>query len=138
MKVIIAGSRGLEAPENEWWIIHAVIESGFPVTEVVCGEARGVDVAGKQWAHKAGVLVKSFPANWNLYGPGAGAIRNAEMANYADALIAVWDGVSPGTKNMIDLAHAKGLKVYVEHVVRSGNGEPVTQSPIAVLGGSIE
>jgi hypothetical protein len=36
------------------------------------------------------------------------------MAKYADALIAVWDGKSRGTKNMIDEAKKLGLKVYVK------------------------
>ena len=35
------------------------------------------------------------------------------MANYADALIAFWDGNSKGTKHMIELAKSRGLKVYV-------------------------
>src|SRR3990167_8273321 len=35
------------------------------------------------------------------------------MAEYAGALIAIWDGESPGTKHMIDLAKKKGMKVKV-------------------------
>lgn len=45
--------------------------------------------------------------------PASGPIRNGEMAKYADALIAMWDGTSTGTKNMIDQATKHGLKVYV-------------------------
>ena len=35
------------------------------------------------------------------------------MAANADALVAVWDGVSPGTKNMIAQARLQGLRVHV-------------------------
>lgn len=35
------------------------------------------------------------------------------MGDYADALIALWDGQSKGTKGMIDYAKKKGLEVYV-------------------------
>jgi hypothetical protein len=35
------------------------------------------------------------------------------MASMADALIAVWDGKSRGTKNMIETAEKMGLRVYV-------------------------
>jgi hypothetical protein len=35
------------------------------------------------------------------------------MAERAEALIAVWDGKSKGTKHMIETAHDFGLKVYV-------------------------
>jgi hypothetical protein len=35
------------------------------------------------------------------------------MAGMADALIAVWDGKSRGTKNMIETAQSMGLKLHV-------------------------
>jgi hypothetical protein len=57
--------------------------------------------------------VKSFPADWRLYGRSAGMIRNRQMANYADALLAIWDGRSPGTANMISLAKERELRLYV-------------------------
>jgi len=31
----------------------------------------------------------------------------------SDALIAVWDGKSPGTKGMISVAEKRGIKVHV-------------------------
>ena len=37
------------------------------------------------------------------------------MANYADALIAFWDGKSRGTKHMIDLAKRAKLKVRISY-----------------------
>lgn len=90
----------------------AVIASGFQITEVVSGRATGVDRLGEYWAAIAGKPVKHFPADWSL-GRAAGHIRNGQMASYADALIAVWDGQSPGTRNMIETARKRGLKVYV-------------------------
>lgn len=38
------------------------------------------------------------------------------MADYADALIAIWDGESRGTANMIEEAEKRGLKVFVYRV----------------------
>lgn len=61
--------------------------------------------------------VERFPADWDRRGRAAGRIRNREMAKHADALIAVWDGESRGTANMILEAHRAGLKVYV-HLVK--------------------
>ena len=100
----------------------AVTMSGFDISEVVCGMARGVDLLGKSWAEKEGVLVKEMPANWRPDGPrgkldrAAGYKRNIAMGNYADALIAIWDGKSDGTRHMIQIARAKGLKVFVKQV----------------------
>lgn len=43
----------------------------------------------------------------------AGLKRNGRMADYGDALIAVWDGESPGTKNMIDQMRKRGKLYYI-------------------------
>lgn len=110
MKVIIAGSRQLVAPVH---VITAIEKSQFNITEVVCGGARGVDEFGKKWADDHGIPVKPFyvsKSDWDLYGKVAGPMRNARMAQYADALIAVWDGESRGTKNMIQLAEQESNK----------------------------
>lgn len=98
MKVIIAGSRDIEDPD---FVYQAVEKSGYNVTEVVSGKARGVDFLGELWANVNHVPIKGFPADWDTYGKSAGPIRNRQMAEYADVLIAVWDGKSKGTKDMI-------------------------------------
>ena len=114
MKVIIAGSRNIT---NKLLVTKAITESGFNITEVVSGCARGVDRLGESVAKDNGIPIRQFPANWELYGKSAGAIRNKDMANYADALIAIWDGKSPGTKNMLNIAKKKGLQIHITMVV---------------------
>jgi glycerophosphoryl diester phosphodiesterase len=79
----------------------------------VSGKARGADSLGETWGNEKNVPIKSFPANWDLYGKRAGYLRNTEMADYADGLIAFWDGESKGTKHMIDTANNKGLEVHI-------------------------
>lgn len=94
----------------------AVAESGFVITEVVSGAARGVDRLGEEWAQKNNVAVKLFPAQWELHGRGAGHRRNLQMAYYSEALIAIWDGSSVGTEHMIESAKRNRLKVLVFNV----------------------
>lgn len=120
MRVIIAGSRTIadydivrKAIYNALWDWRWTYES---VTEVVSGTAFGVDRLGEMWAVRNNKKIAYFPANWDKYGKKAGYMRNAEMANYADALIAIWDGKSRGTKMMIDLAKKKGLKVFIHEI----------------------
>lgn len=113
MKVIIAGSRYVK---NFAAVEKAIADSGFEITEVVSGGAVGVDAMGEWWAHEHSKPLRVFPANWSKYGVAAGPIRNQEMAAYGEALIAVWDGQSRGTKNMIDTAKARGLPVHI-HLV---------------------
>lgn len=102
MKVIIAGSRSIT---NRRDVEYAVKKSGFNIGEVVCGMARGVDTSGAIWARRNGIPVKPFYAAFKTPDGGvnysAGKERNERMAQYADALIAVWDGESSGTEDMI-------------------------------------
>lgn len=72
---------------------------------------------GEFWAKERDIPVDHYPANWDEHGKAAGFIRNKQMAQVSEALIALYDGVSPGTKSMIDLAHKHGLKVYI-HLVK--------------------
>ena len=113
MKVIIAGSRSI----SDSFIVHTIIDN-FDlfdnITEVVSGKCpSGVDKLGEEWAEANDRPVKLFPADWKTYGKGAGYKRNQEMAEYAEALLAIWDGESKGTGHMIDIARREGLLVEV-------------------------
>lgn len=113
MKTIIAGSRDII---NFQTVESAIQESGFNISEVVSGLARGVDTLAILYCKKYNLPWMEFPAEWDKHGKSAGYIRNQQMADYADALIAVWDGESRGTKHMIDIANKQGLKVYIKIV----------------------
>lgn len=110
MRIIIAGSRGI----TEYAMVdRAVRESEFPITEVISGGARGADRLGEEWARRNEIPIRRFMADWERHGKRAGLVRNEEMADHAEGLIAVWDGQSPGTKHMIETAEKKGLKVFI-------------------------
>lgn len=105
MKVIIAGSRTFN---NYDLLVKTLQEENLIIEEVVCGGARGADTLGAEWAKENGVPIKYFYAEWEKYGRAAGFIRNHEMGDYADYLIAFWDGKSRGTKDMIDYMQQLG------------------------------
>jgi hypothetical protein len=111
-KVIIAGGRDF----NDYELLckkcdHMLSEQSD--IEIVSGKARGADSLGERYAKERGYNVKEFPAQWDMFGKSAGYRRNAEMADYADALIAFWDGESKGTNHMINLAKEKNIKIKV-------------------------
>lgn len=111
MKVIIAGSREIV---DYSLVDSAVKESGFDVTHVISGGARGIDALGEKYAKENNKLCEVVSADWDVYGKAAGYLRNEKMAQRADALVAVWDGKSKGTRNMISIAQRYNLKTYVK------------------------
>lgn len=113
VRTIIAGPRTLDSLVL---VEAAVAASGFVITEVVSGRAKGIDLRGEEWAEKNGIPIKYFPANWAEHGRAAGPLRNRDMVAYAEALIAIWDGVSRGTEDCIAEARRRGLKVFVYRV----------------------
>ena len=129
MKVIIAGSRSI----TDYDIVKSIIGERFEdlqyrlhlnisFTEVIHGDAIGVDKLAKRWAIENNISHKPFKPNYWAHGRyGAPKIRNTEMAKYASmheghysALIAIWNGKIPsGTGDMILKAHRYGLTVFV-------------------------
>ena len=99
MKVIIAGCRDFHDYE---FVEQSIDKLNLDIGEIVYGGAPGVDYLGLLYARKHKIKVKTFLAEWSVYGRAAGPIRNKQMANYGDYLIAFWDGKSKGTKNMIN------------------------------------
>jgi hypothetical protein len=110
MRTIIAGSRTCTFYTE---LLKALFVAGWQPTVVLSGTARGVDRMGEEWAKSHKIPIERYSADWEKYGRRAGHIRNAEMVKNAEALIALWDGKSPGTKDVIEQANNAGLTVYV-------------------------
>lgn len=112
-KIVVSGSREI----TDYNFVHdAIVESPFPNLrmEIVHGGADGVDSCASQYAEEAeGCTETIFEAKWREHGKSAGPIRNSEMAEYGDALVAIWDGESNGTRNMIENALDASIPVYV-------------------------
>lgn len=109
MKVIVAGSRSI----NDYRLVErAIADSGFEITEIVSGCAKGVDTLAIRYAETNQIPLTKMYADWDRFKKAAGYRRNADMAAYADALIAIWDGESKGTVHMVNLAKERGLKVF--------------------------
>lgn len=127
MKCIIAGSRTVTADKFYKAIAKSKLAADTStITEVVSGRANGVDAFGELWAYMMGIPVVPFEPDWdNLDAPGAlvrvrkgdgkkynaraGFDRNELMAQYADALILIWDGKSKGSADMLQLARKYSL-----------------------------
>ena len=128
MRIIIAGSRIFDnydflrrkccsiIGDLYDWLLDNDLNSNI---EIISGQAKGTDKLVERFAKEFDFKIKLFPANWEAYGKSAGYKRNVEMSSYAKkdngVLIAFWDGKSPGTKHMIDIANKDQLKVFMVH-----------------------
>lgn len=111
MLLVIAGSR----TAKESHVRQALMRCPWTkdITRVISGTAHGADKFGEKFAKENNIEVIQFPADWDKYGMSAGPRRNREMAENADALLAVWDGISKGTHSMLNYAKKYGLKIMI-------------------------
>ena len=114
-RVIIAGTRTFSDYELlERHVRHMLSRKSREEVEIVSGGAAGADRLGERFARENGYKLRVFPADWERYGRRAGILRNQQMVDYADALIAFHDGQSRGTAHVIAAAREAGLLVSVK------------------------
>ena len=75
---------------------------------VVSGGADGVDIIAEVTALIRGLTVRRLPAEWEVYGKGAGFIRNQKIVDACDRLVAFWDGSSKGTADTLEKVRKSG------------------------------
>lgn len=114
---IIAGSRDIFDRDEVFRVLDAC---PWQITRVLSGGARGIDSLGAEWAQRKSIPVEVFPADWTRHGPKAGPIRNGQMAERAGALVLIWYGDSPGSRDMLRRATQAELVKYVTQWERRG------------------
>lgn len=115
-KIIIAGGRSFNNYELlkercDHYLSKAIMNKDNII--IVSGTANGADKLGEKYAQEKGFAIERHSAKWKELGKKAGYVRNKEMAEVSDALIAFWDNKSRGTASMINLAKERKLHVRV-------------------------
>ena len=105
MKVAVVGSRSIFAPD-----ISMYISDG---DEIVSGGAVGVDSCAAEYAKKNGLKLTVFLPQYERYGRAAPIARNKKIVDYADKIIAFWDGKSKGTLSVIKYAEKTGKQCEI-------------------------
>lgn len=94
MRVAIIGSRGLLVENLKEWIPDGC-------HEIVSGGAKGVDACAALYAKENGLPLVEFLPEYEKYRRGAPIVRNQKIVEYADRVVAFWDGQSKGTLSVI-------------------------------------
>lgn len=106
MKLAIIGSRNLVVEKLELYLPREV-------SEIVSGGARGIDTIAADYAQRAGIPLTVFLPDYARYRRGAPLMRNKQIAEYADEVLAFWDGSSKGTMHTVELFRKLGKKATV-------------------------
>ncbi len=106
MKIAIIGSRGLKVRNLEKYLPSNV-------SEIVSGGAKGIDSCAADFAKANHIKLTEFLPEYEKYGRSAPLKRNLQIIDYADLVLAFWDGSSRGTKFVIDNCKKKNKKVKV-------------------------
>lgn len=108
VNVIVAGGRDFTDKVLGFRVLDEALGNQSNVT-IISGGARGADTIGEQYAHERNIPLIKMNAEWDKYGRSAGYIRNKDMAEKANGLVAFWDGKSNGTRHMINTMHNKAM-----------------------------
>lgn len=114
-KLIVAGGRDF----NDYVLLSAslialaTVNYSDKAVSIVSGMARGADALAIRFAKEHNVQLHEFHADWEGQGKAAGFVRNTDMANFADGLLAFWDGKSSGTAHMIRTMENRRKPVHV-------------------------
>ncbi len=108
MKLAIVGGRDF----TNYELLCEKIEN-LQIDEIVSGGAKGADTLAKRYAEEHNIPYIEFPADWKKHKKAAGPIRNSEIVNYCDKLIACWDGKSKGTSDSITKANRLNKFLFV-------------------------
>jgi hypothetical protein len=108
MKLAIVGSRTFDNKLLEIEYIH-LLKTAYETLfgekiEVISGGAKGADSLAEKAALVSEIPVKVYKPDWNKYGKSAGYIRNQQIIDVCDMVLAFWDGKSKGTKDTIQKA----------------------------------
>lgn len=106
MKIAVIGSRNLTVNDLGKYLTE-------DVTEIVSGGAKGIDLCAREYARVNKIKLTEFLPEYEKYGRGAPLKRNLQIIDYADLILAFWDGKSKGTKYVIDNCKKRNKKVSV-------------------------
>jgi len=108
MKVAVIGSRTFDKYESVYNIL-----SKLKITEIISGGAKGADSLAERYAKENNIPTKIFLPDWKTYGKKAGFLRNTQIIEECEMVVAFWDGESKGTKDSLDKAEKLGKKVMI-------------------------
>jgi hypothetical protein len=109
VKVAVVGSRDITIENLRKYLPPET-------SELVSGGAAGADTSAREYANRHGIKLTEFLPEYRKYGRGAPLKRNIQIITYSNLVLAFWNGMSRGTKFVIDSCRERAIPVYVIRV----------------------
>lgn len=106
MKVAVIGSRTFTDKK----LLEEELDK-LNIELLISGGAQGADTLAENYARERNISVLIFKPDYQRHGKGAPLVRNKEIVNHAEIIVAFWDKKSRGTKFTVDYAKNKQLPV---------------------------
>ena len=96
---------------------RVIATMGEPRVTIVSGGAKGVDTSADLFASKNNLDIEIMEPDYTDWSGEHPAVRrNTKIVAKSDAIVAVWNGRSSGTRDTIDKSLDRGVPIYVEVV----------------------
>lgn len=106
MRVAVIGSRNLT-------IFNLGDYLPPDTTEIISGGAKGIDTCARNYAKANDIKLTEFLPEYSKYGRKAPLNRNITIIESSDLVLAFWDGVSKGTKFVINYSKSHGIPIHI-------------------------
>jgi len=109
-KIAVIGSRSF----NNYQLMKETLDLiAKPGDIIISGGAAGADSLAEDYAEEKGLQKLIIYPAWRIYGKRAGLIRNEQMVNKCDQVVAFWNGNSNGTRHSINFAKIQNKPVTI-------------------------
>ena len=110
-KIAIIGSRTF----NDYEFFKEKL-ANYSMEMIISGGAKGTDSMAHDYSQDFNIPITVIKPNWKL-GKHAGLLRNIEIIDLCDFVIAFWNGNSKGTKQAVDYAKKIGKEVIIYEII---------------------
>jgi len=123
MILAVAGSRSIASEGIVFSTLDSFRDKRGNITKVITGGAQGVDKLAEEWCELNKIpckVIRPISPPINNYGLMC-LCRDVEILTLSDEVLVLWDGISTGSKFVIDYCKAREKQVYVSEVFKNVN-----------------
>jgi hypothetical protein len=103
----VIGSRGF----SDYLLLKQTLNT-YSISEIISGGAIGADMLAERYGDEHGIPTRIFKPDYATFGRGAPLVRNKEIVDTSEKVIAFWNGKSRGTAQVI--SYAKSIVKQVD------------------------